>query len=323
MRINIPSLKEFDDDPEDGSIAKVKKFVPGAGKSQQRSGLFAILPEPKAATAGSSSAAGFLKAKGQGQGSGSPFGSLIPDSVKQSMATAGAGKRPASEKMAQVRAKYMKQESNFKFVTRPKAEVKDEVKSEVKVKVNEDEESSSDEESSDFFSLEKSAASAVDMSGVNLDEYRVSEIEDMDTDQGQGQGQSQGQGQGHLLLPPPSFEQQEADEAEEAPEPPKNREDWMKYLQPGKQKGKVPPAPINIIDVRADDLRPAESDWLKTITDKSVIPPRKANLPGGMSKRKHQITYLAAEAKAREEELQNQWAANRHSRRQTQSKYGF
>ena len=40
-------------------------------------------------------------------------------------------------------------------------------------------------------------------------------------------------------------------------------------------------------------------------------------------KKKHQITYLAAEAKAREEELQNQWAQNRNARRQTQNKYGF
>jgi proline-rich protein PRCC len=42
-----------------------------------------------------------------------------------------------------------------------------------------------------------------------------------------------------------------------------------------------------------------------------------------MMKKKHQITYLAAEAKAREEELQNQWAQNRNARRQTQNKYGF
>ncbi len=42
-----------------------------------------------------------------------------------------------------------------------------------------------------------------------------------------------------------------------------------------------------------------------------------------MQKRKHQITYLAVEAKAREQELQQQWAANRANRRQTKMKYGF
>lgn len=40
-------------------------------------------------------------------------------------------------------------------------------------------------------------------------------------------------------------------------------------------------------------------------------------------KKKHQITYLAAQAKAREVELKNQWAANKSTKRQTQAKYGF
>jgi len=42
-----------------------------------------------------------------------------------------------------------------------------------------------------------------------------------------------------------------------------------------------------------------------------------------MQKKKHQITYLAFEAKAREQELQAQWAQNRATKRQTQMKYGF
>lgn len=42
-----------------------------------------------------------------------------------------------------------------------------------------------------------------------------------------------------------------------------------------------------------------------------------------LQKKKHQITWLAAQAKAREVELKNQWAANRNTRKQTQAKYGF
>ncbi|XP_055322395.1 proline-rich protein PRCC [Sitodiplosis mosellana] len=45
--------------------------------------------------------------------------------------------------------------------------------------------------------------------------------------------------------------------------------------------------------------------------------------PGAGTKKKHQITYLAYQAKANEAELQAMWATNRQSRRQTQSKYGF
>lgn len=42
-----------------------------------------------------------------------------------------------------------------------------------------------------------------------------------------------------------------------------------------------------------------------------------------MTKRKHQITYLAFEAKAREQELKNQWAQNRANKMATKNKYGF
>lgn len=40
-------------------------------------------------------------------------------------------------------------------------------------------------------------------------------------------------------------------------------------------------------------------------------------------RRKHQITYLAEQAKAQELELRNNWAQNRMTRKQTQAKYGF
>ncbi len=42
-----------------------------------------------------------------------------------------------------------------------------------------------------------------------------------------------------------------------------------------------------------------------------------------LQKKKHQITYLAAQAKAREVDLKNQWAQNKSTKRQTQAKYGF
>lgn len=45
--------------------------------------------------------------------------------------------------------------------------------------------------------------------------------------------------------------------------------------------------------------------------------------PDKLSKRKHQITFLAHQAKVREEALKDQWAANKYSRRHSQQKYGF
>jgi len=45
--------------------------------------------------------------------------------------------------------------------------------------------------------------------------------------------------------------------------------------------------------------------------------------PDPLAKRKNQITYLAHLAKANEDKLQNEWAKNRLTKRQTQAKYGF
>lgn len=84
---------------------------------------------------------------------------------------------------------------------------------------------------------------------------------------------------------------------------------------------------INIVDISHDQVMPSRDDWMRTaLTQSTEYQPRGSLVddeltPG--SKRKHQITYLAHQAKANEQELQAMWAANRQSRRQTQSKYGF
>ncbi|XP_063995729.1 proline-rich protein PRCC [Diachasmimorpha longicaudata] len=82
----------------------------------------------------------------------------------------------------------------------------------------------------------------------------------------------------------------------------------------------------NIIDISGDDIKPDEREWLvKALTEEPVQ--RTVSLssagPSTASKKKHQITYLAHQAKAMEIELQNQWAANKMARKQTKSKYGF
>ncbi|XP_068974808.1 proline-rich protein PRCC [Bombus flavifrons] len=83
---------------------------------------------------------------------------------------------------------------------------------------------------------------------------------------------------------------------------------------------------INIIEINGEDIKPDEREWLvKALTEEPVQRP--ISMQGGgvssQSKKKHQITYLAHQAKAMEMELKNQWAQNRLTRKQTQSKYGF
>lgn len=83
---------------------------------------------------------------------------------------------------------------------------------------------------------------------------------------------------------------------------------------------------INIIDVNADDQIGNSADMVaKYGTEEITHRPsrKKKDMPTAQQRRKHQITYLAFQAKERELELRQQWSANRQTRRQTQSKYGF
>lgn len=82
---------------------------------------------------------------------------------------------------------------------------------------------------------------------------------------------------------------------------------------------------IQIVDVSGDSIMPDQREWLtKQLTEEQPRSSGKSKIfSNSMQKRKHQITYLAHIAKENEIELKNQWANNRQSRKQTQSKYGF
>ena len=86
------------------------------------------------------------------------------------------------------------------------------------------------------------------------------------------------------------------------------------------------PIPIkSIVDINQSDLMgdveltqakrlTAESEYMSQISGGQF---------SGQQRRKHQMTYLAFQAKQRELELKNQWAANRATQRETRKKYGF
>ncbi|ESO13188.1 hypothetical protein HELRODRAFT_159819 [Helobdella robusta] len=84
---------------------------------------------------------------------------------------------------------------------------------------------------------------------------------------------------------------------------------------------------ISFIDVKiSDHIGQYELDRTKNLSieaEKVSYSKTASGVPTSQQKRKHQITYLAHQAKEREFELKNQWAENRFNKRQTQSKYGF
>ncbi|XP_038208138.1 proline-rich protein PRCC isoform X2 [Zerene cesonia] len=93
-------------------------------------------------------------------------------------------------------------------------------------------------------------------------------------------------------------------------------------------RGKRKREEIQIVDVNQQEvLKDAREMLLRGLMDDTTKrqshSKKRGNEPTSQQKRKHQITYLAHQAKANEAELQNQWANNRMTKRQTQSKYGF
>ncbi|XP_041975134.1 proline-rich protein PRCC [Aricia agestis] len=93
-------------------------------------------------------------------------------------------------------------------------------------------------------------------------------------------------------------------------------------------RGKRKHEEIQIIDINQQEvLNDAREMLLKGLMDdtstRQSASKKRGNEPTSQQRRKHQITYLAHQAKANEAELQNQWANNRMTKRKTQSKYGF
>ncbi|XP_065672903.1 uncharacterized protein LOC100205322 isoform X2 [Hydra vulgaris] len=99
--------------------------------------------------------------------------------------------------------------------------------------------------------------------------------------------------------------------------------DAIKALVGGKRKFRK--EDINIIDVKGEDLQLSKGEYLKNLTQDSGYRPKvsKKDEPRKLEKRKHQITYLAYQAKEREHELRQAWSISKATRRDTQSKYGF
>lgn len=81
---------------------------------------------------------------------------------------------------------------------------------------------------------------------------------------------------------------------------------------------------INFVEAKVDDyVDPSEVSKHFTEETEYVSHKSKDNQPTQQQRKKKQITYLAFQAKEKELELKNQWAMNRMTKKQTQSKYGF
>jgi len=80
---------------------------------------------------------------------------------------------------------------------------------------------------------------------------------------------------------------------------------------------------LNIIDVHGDDMKGDPRVWLTKAMTEEKAPRPTGTGPKGLAKTRHQITYLAHQAKERDWELKQEWATARENRRASANKYGF
>lgn len=81
-----------------------------------------------------------------------------------------------------------------------------------------------------------------------------------------------------------------------------------------------------IIEVKQDDILPDKQQLETQLLANTAVkrrPQKSSDDPTAQQRRKHQITYLAHQAKDREVELQLEWSQNRATKQAYKNKYGF
>ncbi len=80
----------------------------------------------------------------------------------------------------------------------------------------------------------------------------------------------------------------------------------------------------DVVDVNQEHLTADPKDWIaKALSEDAADKPGPKCNVKGQTKKKHQITYLAALAKENEHKLKQQWATAAQNRRAAGAKYGF
>ncbi|XP_062542774.1 proline-rich protein PRCC [Armigeres subalbatus] len=290
VQITIPSLKDFKEDND--NKPKTKPTV-SAQLPERATGLLGMLPKPKSEIGFSTSSSA---KNGPAPAGVKPIvNRLIPDSVAN---------RPRN---VHPDSKLPKKPFPKNQNTLPKSSAKD------------DESSDDDEEKIDFFSLNMDE---------KLPEISSNEINAMVAKRA-----------ARMAAAVEKFDKPSVPEQEPGPSgfhqvhspslPNPNdlaNEQALSSLIGGNKAKRARLDEVNIIDINSEDIVPSKEDFMRRKLQEETGYVPTGHLTGDWtctSKRKSHITYLASKAQANAQELEAMWSANRQSRRQTQSKYGF
>lgn len=285
MKISIPEMPEIDSDDE-YEIEKPKKpKLQPASDDKPRSGLFARLPAPTH-TIGTGKKANRM---------------LVPHVFSKEK----SADEPASKTNSISDLKRKSMQAASKLITSKKLIIS-----------SEKDEVSDGEDNVNFFSYVDKPSTPPATSGSVGNATEISLVPDVESP--------------YSILPPPPPEDVTTESTIESQQMNLNQTpsiDENFFRLQGKKNRKEE---IKFIDIRADDALVGNREiLLKTISQEKSMNrsshSKKKNVggPTSVQKRKHQMSYLAHQAKARELELKNSWADNRATKRQTQSRYGF
>uniref|UniRef100_A0A1Q3F116 Uncharacterized protein n=1 Tax=Culex tarsalis TaxID=7177 RepID=A0A1Q3F116_CULTA len=289
VQITIPSLRDFKDDDDK---PKAKPII-GAELPKKGTGLLGMLPRPKSEMAFTVPAAQAGPSTAPAAPSKPIVNRLIPDSVANRPRNVYAEQKTAAKKPPPK-----------KVASKAAAESDD-----------------SDDEKVDFFSLNKDdslpeiSANEINAMVAKRAARMAETVKRFDTPEEQ-EPQPGTSGHYSQMAPIP----------EEQPEEDLTNERALASLIGGNKAKRARLEEVNIIDISSADIVPTKEDFLRRKLQEETGFVPTGHLTGDWSctsKRKSHITYLASKAADNAQELEAMWSANRQSRRQTQSKYGF
>uniref|UniRef100_A0A182S906 Proline-rich protein PRCC n=1 Tax=Anopheles maculatus TaxID=74869 RepID=A0A182S906_9DIPT len=319
VQITIPSMKEFADGDAVQNAKKEKPII-GAALPKKSNNLLSMLPKPRTALFDSKPSASSSAA---GPSTSASFSKrLVPDSVAN---------RPRNLPLSATKSNNPNRPRNVplsatKSNNRTAADSGTKsVKSTVSLSTqadNSDEDEDGDEQMVDFFSFNK----VEELPSVSTNEISAmvarkaaklaENVRKLTESEQQAEANASAAYENDTALTHRPEEAAEDLASETA----------LSALIGGNRAKRARIEEVDLIEITSADIVPSKEDFLRRqLQDETGYVPT-GHLVGDWtctSKRKSHITQLASKAQANAQELEAMWAANRQSRRQTQSKYGF
>uniref|UniRef100_A0A182KCC8 Proline-rich protein PRCC n=1 Tax=Anopheles christyi TaxID=43041 RepID=A0A182KCC8_9DIPT len=306
VQITIPSMKDFDND--EALVAKKEKPIIGAALPKKTTSLLSMLPKPRTALFET-------KPKPGPTGSSSSGGTPASTSFSKRLVPDSVANRPRNVPLSTVKTNSRTTSDSSVKHTKPGTSA---------TQPDNSDEEDDDDQMVDFFSFNKvdelPTVSTNEISAMvakkaakiaeNVRKYTEPEEQTEGNEMGPSTGNGYDTAQAHQTATDEDLASETA----------------LAALIGGNRAKRARIEEVDLIEITSADIVPSKEDFLRRqLQDETGYVPT-GNLVGDWtctSKRKSHITQLASKAQANAQELEAMWAANRQSRRQTQSKYGF